>query len=172
MARPRFHLLTTIPLAALLYRRRGPFGAAGAVAGGLFIDLDHLVDYAWTKFRGQPTHYLAPLHAWELAAAVAVTAASLARGSMRKAVPDSLVSPGASRRALRTPVGAALAGLAAGMWVHLVHDVVSNRPRHAGVYSIGYRIKHRFRRESTGWSEETGFHSWSALPWYRWWQAL
>jgi hypothetical protein len=173
MARPRFHLLSTLPLAALLYRRRGPFGAAGAVAGGLFIDLDHLVDYVWTRARGgEPAHYLAPLHAWELAGAVAATAAAAIRLSPRQLLPDSVIGPGVTSRALRAPVGAALAGLAAGMWLHLLHDVLSNRPRHAGVYSLAYRLKHRFRKEATGWSKETGFHSWSALPWYRWWQAL
>ena len=155
-----------------MFRRRGPLGALGAVAGGLFIDLDHLADYAWTRVRGERSHYLAPLHGWELAGAVALTAAALVRQARSRSLPDSVIRPWPSRKQLRSPATAALAGLAAGMWLHLAQDVVANRPKHAGVYSLVYRVRHRFRREATGWSDATGFHSWSALPWYRWWQAL
>jgi len=144
MARPRWHILTTTPLAAVLWRRWGGPAALGAVAGGVLIDVDHLIDYAWTRAKGEKSHYLAPFHGWEVAVALTLFA-------------------GRSR---------AVAGLAAGVWLHLVVDVIGNRPKHPGVYSLLYRARHGFRREATGWTVEKGFHFWSELPWYRWWQAI
>lgn len=135
-------------MAALSYRRWGAAAAFGAVAGGVFIDADHLADYAWTRWRGEKSHYLAPLHGWEVASALAVAALMAGR---------------------RAPwLGAA----ATGVWLHLVQDVVTNRPAHAGVYSLLFRVRHGFRREVTGWTEEGGFHNWSKLAWHQWWQAL
>jgi len=144
MARPRWHILATTPLAGVLWRRWGGLAALGAVAGGVLIDVDHLIDYAWTRAKGEKSHYLAPFHGWEVAVALTLFA-------------------GRSR---------AVAGLAAGVWLHLVVDVIGNRPKHPGVYSLVYRTKHGFRREATGWTVEKGFHFWSELPWYRWWQAI
>ena len=56
----------------------------------------------------------------------------------------------------------------AGLWLHLLQDLVTNRPRHAGVYALTYRLRHGFRREVTGWDDKTNFHAWSHKPWYQW----
>jgi hypothetical protein len=178
MARPRFHLLLTAPLAWRAHHRWGPLAAAGALAAGVLIDADHLVDYALTRLRRERSHYVAPLHGWELAALVSALAAGAALARMVEATPD----PGAPRlrfpgveaaghvahRRWRRWLWAWAAGLALGWWLHLIQDVVSNRPRHPGVYSLLYRLRGGFRRELTGWGEHTSFHGWSDLPWYRW----
>jgi hypothetical protein len=171
MARPRFHALVTAPVAWAAHRQWGPLSAAGVLVTGVFIDLDHLVDYAWTRLRGARSHYFAPLHGWELAAAVTVwSAVALRNPEARPLLPDRLVRHRSlqERLANRQTLGGLLAGLAAGWLVHLAQDVVSNRPRHPLVYALVYRMRHGFRREATGWGEHTNFHGWSNLPWYQW----
>jgi hypothetical protein len=174
VTRPRFHLLAAIPAAVAAGRRWGAPAVAGVFTGGLLIDLDHLADYVWTRARDEKSHYLAPLHGWELALAITGLAAASLKRSARRPLPDHLVRPkGVLAAALEEPVVAsALAGLAAGTWLHLVQDALTNRPRHAGVYSLLYRLRHGFKREITGWEVEKGFHEWAALPWYRWYLAL
>jgi hypothetical protein len=171
MARPRFHLLAAAPAAWLAHRRWGPVAAAGLVATGVFVDLDHLLDYLWTRWRGEKTHYLAPLHGWELAVALAALGLWYREVHRQHAqLPDRLIAaphvtpppaPGAWRAALA-------GGLAAGLLLHLVHDVATNRPRSPLVYALAYRLRHGFRREITGWSTATRFHDWSNKPWYTW----
>lgn len=173
MARPRFHLLTSVPLAAGLYRRWGMPAAGGVFLGGLLIDADHLADYLWTRVQGEKSHYLAPFHGWELAAALTLLAGIAVQRAARAPLPDHVVRPAGAGRVLAQPgVAGALVGIAAGMWLHLGQDLATNRPRHAGVYSLLYRLHHGFRRDITGWHEGTGFHSWTHLPWYRWYRAL
>jgi hypothetical protein len=170
MSRPRYHLLTTIPLAAFAARKWGPMAAAGALCGGLLIDADHLLDYAWTRVRNEKSHYLAPLHAWELVLALGVAGRTAVQRARRRAVPDRWVG---QERLIDSPgVAAALVGLALGMGFHLVVDVVGNRPEHPWVYSLAYRLRHGFKREATGWTEQGGFHDWSALEWHEWWKAF
>ncbi len=197
MARPRFHLLLAAPLAWRAHRRWGPLAAAGALAAGVLIDVDHLVDYALTRLRRERSHYVAPLHGWELAALVSALAAGAAlaraalpaRGTLEPRCPGAEGADHAARgrwlwtwatgHAPLTGRANALGrgerwlwawatGLALGWWLHLIQDVVSNRPRHPGVYSLLYRLRGGFRRELTGWGEHTNFHGWSDLPWYRW----
>src|SRR5436190_15265794 len=131
MARPRFHALITAPLAWKAARDWGPAGVAGVVAGGLFIDADHLVDYAWTRLTGERTHFFAPLHGWEVTLALALAAWWADRETTAADVlPDSWAPHlsafgqrlGAHRLKL---LAATLAGLAAGSGAHLVHDVIS-----------------------------------------------
>ena len=174
MARPRFHILVTAPLAWAAARRWGPVAAVGAVVGGVLIDGDHLVDYAWTRVTGERSHYFAPLHGWELplvGAAVAAWAWRQARYA--SPLPDSWVprqSPlvGAlDVEGLRLVAGAS-AGLALGIFVHLVHDLVSNRPQHVGAYSLLFRLARGFERAAVGWEQHPDFHGWSHLPWHRW----
>jgi hypothetical protein len=174
MARPRFHFLTATPLALLLHRRWGWAAVAGTFAGGLFIDVDHLFDYVWTRARGEKSHFFAPLHGWEVATIVALLAALAGWRQAHRPLPDAVVRARHPLAALleRPATTAALAGLAAGMWLHLMQDAVANKPKHAGVYSLLYRVWHGFRRESTGWGEHSGFHNWSELPWHRWLEAF
>lgn len=188
-----------VPLAWQAYRRWGAAGGAGMLAGSVLIDADHLVDYAWTRWRGERNHFIAPLHGWEVALALsalaiwalapasvhflsgsggeaanssrrkATAAGTRARESRRHlgAAPPGTPS-GRRGRPSRAIFGALVAGAAAGWWLHLVQDLLTNRPQHAGAYSLVYRLWHRFRREPAGWSTHTSFHQWSGEPWYRW----
>ena len=55
-----------------------------------------------------------------------------------------------------------------GLALHLVQDVIANRPRHAGVYALLYRLRHGFDRDRIGWEDHQAFHDWSDRPWYTW----
>ena len=166
MARPRYHILAAALLAVPAYRTRGAAAVVGLFASGVLLDADHLADYAWTRWRGQRSHYLAPLHGWELAAAAAALAALLPAPGPYDRAPDRIIRR--DGRARRRWLPALVAGLAVGWWIHLIQDVLTNRPQHAGVYSLAYRAWHGFRREITGWGEHTRFHGWSNRPWYTW----
>jgi hypothetical protein len=178
MARPRFHALTTLPAAALAYRRWGAGAALGLTAGGLFVDLDHLADYVWVRRRGRRTEFFAPLHAWELVVAGAALAFWLRRRRHAaafdvapKAAPgEETLSPDAPEPPVDRPGDreSVLLGLLAGLVLHLVQDVIANRPRHPGVYAILYRIRHGFDRDRIGWENHLSFHEWSGSPWYTW----
>jgi hypothetical protein len=171
MARPRFHALLSVPLAWGSYRCWGAGGAAGALAAGTLVDLDHLVDYAWTRLRREKSHYIAPLHGWELALGTSALALWAQRAARAHASPpDTVVRPryGLAGALGQTWAAGLVTGLAAGLWLHLVQDLLTNRPRHAGVYALSYRLRHGFKREVTGWGEHTKFHGWSHLPWYKW----
>ena len=61
-----------------------------------------------------------------------------------------------------------LEGLLVGLALHLVQDVIANRPRHAGVYALLYRLRHGFDRDRIGWEDHQAFHDWSDRPWYTW----
>ncbi|MGI8423687.1 MAG: hypothetical protein ACR2NO_06190 [Chloroflexota bacterium] len=172
MARPRTHVLSALPLAYFVSRRWGVAAAFGAFAGGVLIDGDHLVDYAWTRISRERNHFIAPLHGWELAIGLVVLALSVRRRAEGERTPDRWLGRTRWGAWDKQTVADALSGAAAGMWLHMVLDVIGNRPEHVGVYSLLYRARHRFHRESTGWSEETGFHYWSELPWYQWWKAF
>ena len=174
MARPRFHALITAPLAWKVARDWGPAGVAGTIAGGLLIDADHLVDYGWTRLTGERTHYFAPLHSWELTVLLALAAWWGDReAAAAQALPDSwaprlsALSRRLGPRRLRL-LAAALAGLAAGSGAHLAHDIISNRPSHAGTYSLLFRAWRKFERDAVGWREHPDFHGWSSKPWYHW----
>jgi hypothetical protein len=157
-----------------MYRRYGWPAAAATVATGVFVDLDHLVDFAWTRLRGTRNHFLAPLHGWEVALALSALAAGVgAHRDAECAGPPGCASArkGGERPATaisRLAAGGVLAGLCAGLWLHLIQDLLTNRPRHAGTYSLLYRARHGFTREATGWGEHPDFHGWSSRPWYSW----
>ena len=155
-------------------RRWGRTAAAGAIAGGLLIDADHLIDFGITKLTGARRYYVAPFHAWELAALAGAAAAwAGGRAHALRQPPDtwlpeeSLLDAVLGARGWAV-VSAVAAGAALGGLVHLAHDVVSNRPKHPGTYSLLYRIKGRFDRDAVGWGEHPDFHGWSRAPWWQW----
>jgi hypothetical protein len=171
MARPRFHALATVPFAWLAYRRWGPAGALGLAGASILVDFDHLADYLWVRMGGQRTHFFAPLHAWEL---VAVGGALVLWARSR---PDAWTAPPGADGKDRcrefvaddeATTQALLTGVVAGLVLHLVQDVLTNRPSHAGVYALTYRWAHRFRRDRIGWKDHQTFHDWSGKPWYTW----
>ena len=45
MAYPHWHALATLPVVALAWPRAGWRGAVAACAGGVLVDLDHVVDW-------------------------------------------------------------------------------------------------------------------------------
>jgi hypothetical protein len=119
---------------------------------GVLIDGDHLVDWAWMRATGRRDKFLSPLHSWELLAVVGITAAWLRRGRPRN----------------RGVVAQAVAGMAVGWWLHMFHDLATNRPDHAGAYSLVNRLWHRFDRDSSGWKGHKTFHQWGNAPWWAW----
>jgi hypothetical protein len=176
MARPRFHALATIPCALVAYGRWGRGVAIGVGVAGVLVDFDHLADYLWMRHRGHRRHFLAPLHAWELVVVGAVLSFLLLRRRQpcRPERPDGAARPRATLAALISATfddaGAAevVAGLTGGLTLHLVQDVLTNRPRHAGVYALGYRLRHGFDRHRIGWEAHNAFHAWTSKPWYTW----
>jgi hypothetical protein len=173
MARPRFHALATVPFAWGAYRRWGAGAAFGLAAASIFVDLDHLADYFWVRWRGQRRHFFAPLHAWELVAAVGALALSLRRRRTGHSLAAAFASDPQSAGKIRPAGGTAslegvLTGVLVGLVLHLVQDVIANRPRHAGVYAFLYRLRHGFDRDRVGWENHKGFHEWSGKPWYTW----
>ncbi len=178
MARPRFHALATGLVATAVSRRWGRAAGAGFLLTGIFVDVDHLADYVWVRWQGQRNHFLAPLHAWELVVAGGAFVLWMRRHRATAPLPDALVSIGsnAERPPSTSPdawsshsrFAGLAAGLVAGLLFHLVQDVLTNRPRHPGVYALTYRIVHRFQRERIGWKGHKTFHDWSKRPWYTW----
>ena len=83
MARPRYHVLVTLPVAWQVRRHLGAVGALAVAAMGVLIDGDHLADWAWMRATGRRDKFLSPLHAWEMLALAGVTAAWLRRGRCR-----------------------------------------------------------------------------------------
>ena len=152
MARPRYHVLVTLPVAWQVRRHLGVVGALAVAAMGVLIDGDHLADWAWMRATGRRDKFLSPLHAWELLALAGVTAAWLRRGTPRN----------------RSLLAQASAGIAFGWWLHMIQDLATNRPDHAGAYSILNRIWHGFDRDSSGWKGHKTFHQWGNAPWWTW----
>lgn len=152
MARPRFHVLATLPVAWWARGRIGNAGAVAFAAMGVLIDADHLADWAWMRRTGRRDKFHSPLHAWEFLAIAAAIAAWVRRGRPRRAglVPE------------------VAAGIACGWWLHLAQDILTNRPDHAGAYSIINRIRHGFDRDASGWKGHKTFHQWGNSPWWTW----
>lgn len=170
MARPRFHVLLTAPATWYAARKWGALAAAGTVLAGVFIDADHLVDHLWTRLRGERSHYIAPLHGWELAAVASLVGVwGLRDRHPYASLPDRKVAERRTGvRLTRGEIGAASAGLALGWWIHLLQDLATNRPEHVGAYTLLYRASRRFERFRTGWGSHPNFHEWSDKPWYTW----
>lgn len=154
MARPRFHAVVSLPVAWGLRRRLGPVGAVSFAAMAILIDGDHLTDWVWMRLTRQRNRFLSPLHAWELLL-------------LSAGVTWWLRADGMSRG--YDPAWTAIArGVTFGWWFHMAHDMISNRPDHAGAYSLLNRIWHRFDRDRCGWRGHKSFHQWGGAPWWTW----
>ncbi len=67
MAYSHWHALATLPVAALAWPRAGWRGALAACAGGVLVDLDHVVDWLISGGRlNYKVRIILPLHGWEL----------------------------------------------------------------------------------------------------------
>lgn len=131
------HLILSGAGSAAIFTGGGGWEAAVAFsATGVFIDLDHLVDY-WreTGFNTdvprfmnyfstrQPRHLLLFLHAWELIAAALIACLLMA-----------------------TPPGWMIWGMA-GWFLHLLLDQKYNH-LHKFTYFFFYRLRHGFKTEA------------------------
>jgi len=128
----RYHVLVSAAVAPVAWKASHSVAVVlGWVAGGVLVDLDHLVDYVlhygWrvsperlfrASYQGEYERAYLPLHAWE------VWLASAAVGLV-SGVPW-------------------LMGVAAGWGLHLLLDQLFNRP-HALAYSLVYRWARGFR---------------------------
>ena len=181
MARPRFHALPPSPFAALAYRRWGPGAALGLTAGRALrrprpprrLRLGPLARAAHRVLRPPPR-----LGAGRRRGRPSPSGSAAGRPAAAISTPRLNSRPGEATLAAGRPgepqahrPGAregVLLGLVAGLVLHLVQDVIANRPRHPGVYAILYRLRHGFDRDRIGWEDHQSFHDWSGKPWYTW----
>lgn len=141
MARPRVHAALTL-LALGVYRDRFDWLQRLAfLAGGLFIDGDHLVDLALARLKGHRHWRILPLHGWELA--LLLLGLAWWRPSWRWSRPA-----------------------AAGLFFHLTIDQLTNRPAHPAFFSLVYRGWHGFR--ATRLTSNDGDGRWIHQRWWQW----
>ena len=141
MARPRVHLLATAVVVGLLRRRLTWPQQLAVLATGVLIDADHLIDYLLFRQAGRRRWVVLPLHGWEYGLALLLSD-RLGRWS------------GLARAA------------ALGLILHLLLDLATNRPADPALYSVVYRLHHRFaaaRLRPGG-----GGGAWVHQPWWRW----
>jgi hypothetical protein len=141
MARPRVHLLVTALAIGLLGRQFTWPQRATALAAGVLVDADHLVDYGLYRCSGQRRWLILPLHGWEYGAIL-------------------LTAGGAS------PWGGLARAAALGLLLHLAVDQATNRPGHPALYSVLYRLRHRFAADCLRF--ENGDGSWVHQRWWQW----
>lgn len=124
----RFHVAASAAAAAATYAISGSTVMAGAaLASGILIDADHLVDYVAfnpppyglqhlldTYYNNRLTHVLLPLHAWEWVAVLLISAAASHWHPL-------------------------LTGLAIGMGHHMLLDQAYNKPFPLG-YFLAWRL--------------------------------
>jgi hypothetical protein len=140
MARPRVHLVTTALALALLHRHLSWPERAAALATGVLVDLDHLIDLALYRRTGRRRWVVLPLHGWELVVGLLV----------------------AGRGALAGPARAG----ALALLLHLLLDVTTNRPARPALYSLLYRGRHGFRAERLRPGQGDG--GWMRQRWWQW----
>ena len=117
---PQGHAVISAGIGALVwYLTRSVAGAVTALAVGVFMDADHVLDYLWI-WRGRTDQLWVPLHSYELAVPM-VIATWLSNWSPLL-------------------LAATLAHLG-----HLVTDQLSNSLSNPLVYFLTYRAWHKFR---------------------------
>lgn len=168
MARPVYHVLSTVPVAWWAGRRWGPFAALAALVGGVGIDIDHLVDYALVRRSRQANRLVVPLHGWEYPL---VLLALLASGAVARWPQPAMVGAPA-RRAPWPPWEALVVVLTVAWTMHLAVDSATNGPRQAKFYSLLYRLRWVFKIRHRGWHEEFDLHGWAEQERQPWWQYL
>ena len=143
MARPRYHLLTSLTIARVL-----AFGSPSrpnwldSLAGGFFVDIDHLVDYAIRRLWPSRRILILPIHSWEVATGLTVLA--LVR-----------------RRSWLTALVVSFAA-------HLLIDQFSSSSAHPLRYLIVYRLVRGFSADL--FSSVTREDDWIKAPLHRIWR--
>lgn len=146
MSRPLVHLAASLGLAAAQYARTRRLGPALApILTGVFVDVDHFVDYAIHRVAPEPLgeRQVLPLHGWEVVPLVALAETRLL-----------------GRRTEH--------GLALGLAIHFLIDQVTNGPSHPLTYSLIYRTSKRFRGRFFEGPPES--HGWRETPIRRLWE--
>ena len=119
---PVGHTVASVGLGALVWTTTGStLAIPTAVAAGVLVDLDHLIDFFDSKDEGRNRHMFRPFHAWEYFLAALVL--------LLLSWPDPLF------------LAAVLGYLS-----HLVIDQFTNRV-HPLAYSIAFRASRGFRRQ-------------------------
>ena len=143
MARPRYHLLASLAVARVLARySHGRPRWLASLAGGFFVDVDHLVDYAVRRLWPSRRILILPMHSWEVVTGLAILALF-------------------SRRSWLTALVASFA-------VHLLIDQCSSSTAHPLRYLIGYRMIRAF--DAAIFSAETREDDWIKAPIHRIWR--
>lgn len=135
MARPSVHLATSLGLSVPYWKfARYALAPVVAVAVGVFVDLDHLVDFVDARLRGGKHLVILPLHGWEFVAAGWLTW-------------------------LATGCRVWLAVACSAYSLHLVLDLLVNKPRRWYGYSVLYRAWRRFDPRAI-WPDGVQTHTW------------
>lgn len=143
MARPRYHLLASVTVAQVLaFGRPSRPRWLASLAGGFFVDVDHLVDYAIRRLWPSRRILVLPIHCWEIAAGLTILA--LIR-----------------RRSWLTTLVVSFA-------VHLLIDQLSSSTANPLRYSIGYRLYRGF--DAGLFSSEPREDDWIKAPIHRIWR--
>jgi hypothetical protein len=141
MARPRVHLAVTALALGLIGRQFSWPERTAALAAGVLVDADHLVDYALNR-RGHGRRWLVlPLHGWELPVAL------LLGGRL-------------------TPWAGLARATALGLTLHLLLDLATNRPANPAIYSLLYRARRRFAADRLRFNAGDG--AWMHQRWWQW----
>jgi hypothetical protein len=140
MARPRVHAAAAVVALGLIHGRVRWADRLAFWAGSVLVDADHLVDYALRR-AGQRQYLVLPLHGWEYVVVLAL-----------------LPGPAGLSRFAR--------GVALGLLFHLIIDQMTNEPGHPALYSLVYRVYHRFAGERLGFHNGDG--SWVHQRWWEW----
>lgn len=188
MARPLYHVLTTLPIAWWAGLRWGSPAILVALIGGVGIDIDHLVDYALMRRNQQAKYLVVPLHGWEYPVALIILLKlGLIRRWTRHLQAGWLCHGGRSLRPrldgpryksqeclvpLKTkPTLSMLLIVLTMAWtLHLIMDSAMNGPRQPKFYSIIYRLYWSFNVRRIGWNNNFDLHSWARrddTPWWR-----
>jgi hypothetical protein len=141
MARPRSHVALAVVVVGAVGRWLGGPGRLAFLTTSVLVDADHLVDYALFRRAGRRRWVVLPAHAWELVPLL------LLCGAWR---PLRAVGPAA----------------ALGLFVHLLTDQVTNRPTEPALYSLLFRLRHRFAADRLGSDRDAG--GWMRRGWWSW----
>ena len=169
MARPVYHVLSTVPVAWWAGRRWGPLAAFVALIGGVGIDIDHLIDYALVRRSRENKHLVVPLHGWEypLVLLALLASGAVARWPLAPARVSTL------SRHVPWPSWETLVVVLTVSWaMHLALDSATNGPRQPKFYSLLYRLRWAFDVRNRGWHDEFDLHDWAEHAPEPWWRYL
>lgn len=141
MARPRIHLAVTALALALLRQRLTWPERLTALATGVLVDADHLVDLALYRRAGERQWVILALHGWEYPPALLLASRWL-------------------------PCAGLVRAGALGLLLHLLIDLATNEPASPAIYSLLYRLRHGFHADHLRFGGDGG--GWVNQRWWQW----